>query len=379
MFLVTPKRKANDNSDPNPHASRPIAKITAVAKVARVQTACDRCRMKKVKCDGDLPCLRCSQDKLFCVTTKKVSNDPKGGLREYVHSMESQQTRLIEALRKLHRHVKQPIDEEDMQEILQTARACGFDFEGVQDIQYNTHESNSPPPGHDNLEHVRSRATNGFHNNKDTNGEEMNSVMDWGTGHDCLGKRKRAEFGQLLNTAIAPDSDVPVVGNFGDSLPDTSEVSDVVHESETSPLKRQKPAAPAETVDDYWNFDSNFDQVTTPYKSSKPPIIPTEAFSNSVFDADLQIVSDPLQQPSELPAWSWNDLSQPLTTTHDDPTFEANRTTNTHPIEDSTAASSNFDASHDGGSTMWWDPSLLFDTGHDNLDLDGGGLPTWSF
>lgn len=51
MFLVTPKPKANGNGngDPNPPASRPIAKITAVAKVARVQTACDRCRMKKVK------------------------------------------------------------------------------------------------------------------------------------------------------------------------------------------------------------------------------------------------------------------------------------------------------------------------------------------
>ncbi|KAF6241432.1 hypothetical protein HO173_000142 [Letharia columbiana] len=89
MFLVTPKPKANSNSDSNPPTIRPIAKITATSKVARVQTACDRCRMKKVKCDGDLPCLRCFQDKLLCVTTKKASNDPKGGTERVSQSYSS--------------------------------------------------------------------------------------------------------------------------------------------------------------------------------------------------------------------------------------------------------------------------------------------------
>jgi hypothetical protein len=50
MFLVTPKRKANvppgSGPDPDPTPHQPLAKIT---KASRVQNACDRCRLKKVK------------------------------------------------------------------------------------------------------------------------------------------------------------------------------------------------------------------------------------------------------------------------------------------------------------------------------------------
>lgn len=292
--------------------------------------------------------------------------------------MESQQTRLIEALRKLYRHVKQPIDEDDMQEILQTARACGFDFEGVQDIQDNAPQ-NDPRAGHDNLEPFGNRATNVFNDKKGTIGENINSVMDWATGFDCLGKRKRADIGQLLNTANVPGGDAAVVGNVEDSLPGTSEGPDLAPESETSPLKRQKPAALTETVDDYREFDNYFEQVTTQYNSSKPPVVPSTTVSGPIFDADLINGSDSLQKPSEMPAWSWNDLSQPLTTSDHDPTFEVNRNTGTYLIGDSVETLSNFAAPHDGGSTMWWDPSLLLDTGHDISDLDRGGMPTWSF
>ena len=292
--------------------------------------------------------------------------------------MESQQTRLIEALRKLHRHVKQPIEEEDMQEILQTARSCGFDFEGVQNIQYNAPESNTPRAGHDNIEPSGSRATIGFNDNKDANGNNRNSAMRLATGLDCLGKRKRAEFGQLRNTAITPGSDVAFVANVGNSSPDTNGGSNLAHESETSPLKRQKAAAPTEMVDDYWGLDSYFDQVTTPYNPSKPPTILGTADSNPTSDANLLNVSNALRQPWEMPASSWNDLSQSLTTTDDDPTFEINGTTSAYPIGESTEALSTFEAQHDWGSTMWWDPSLLFDTRLENSELDGDDLPTSS-
>lgn len=291
--------------------------------------------------------------------------------------MESQQTRLIEALRKLHRHVKQPIEEEDMQIILQTARSCGFDFEGVQDIQYNAPERNTPRAGHDNIEHSGSRATIGFNDNKDANGNNRNSATSLATGHDCLGKRKRAEFGQLLNMAITPGSDVAVVANVGNSSPDTNGGSNLAHESETSPLKRQKAAAPT-VVDDYWGLDNYFDQVTTPYNPSKPPTILGTADSNPTSDANLLNVSNALRQPWEMPASSWNDLFQSLTTNDDDPTFEINGTTSAYPIGESTEALSDIGAQHDWGSTMWWDPSLLFDTRLENSELDGDDLPTSS-
>lgn len=292
--------------------------------------------------------------------------------------MESQQTRLIEALRKLHRHVKQPIEEKDMQEILQTVRACGFDVEGVQDIQNNTHQSSTPQAGHDNLQSFGNGAANGFTDNKDTNGENRNGVMDWATGHDCLGKRMRADYEPLPNPIITPNSVVAAVRHVGGSLPDTSGGSDMAFESQASPLKRHKPAGPAEMIDDYWKFDNNFDQVVTPYNLSKPSTISGTPISNLTSDANLQNVSSSSQQTSEMPDWAWNNLSQPLTTTDDDPIFEINETTSTYPVVGSLEALSTFEAPHDWGSTMWWDPSLLFDTRLDNSDLDSGGLPTQS-
>lgn len=32
----------------------------------RVVKACDRCRLKKSKCDGSNPCTRCKQDNAIC-------------------------------------------------------------------------------------------------------------------------------------------------------------------------------------------------------------------------------------------------------------------------------------------------------------------------
>ena len=46
----------------------------------------------------------------------------------YVRSLESQQTRLIRALEKVHRHSRQAVDQEAMKEIVAIVRSCDYDF-----------------------------------------------------------------------------------------------------------------------------------------------------------------------------------------------------------------------------------------------------------
>ncbi|KAL9630852.1 MAG: hypothetical protein Q9204_004512 [Flavoplaca sp. TL-2023a] len=69
----------------------------------RVPKACDRCRMKKSKCDGPPYCTRCKQDNVVCLfAERKASNDkihPKG----LVEVLEQQNRQLREGLEKLYR------------------------------------------------------------------------------------------------------------------------------------------------------------------------------------------------------------------------------------------------------------------------------------
>ena len=55
----------------------------------------------------------------------------------YAHIIESQHMRLIQALQKVHRDVRQFVKEEDMNEIVQIVKACGFDFENMKDPKSN--------------------------------------------------------------------------------------------------------------------------------------------------------------------------------------------------------------------------------------------------
>lgn len=89
----------------------------------RVCKACDRCRLKKSKCDGSSPCSRCKADNAICVfgyvycgvrphrleltccSERKRSQDkiyPKG----YVEMLEQQQTQLVSGLKEMYHRLQ---------------------------------------------------------------------------------------------------------------------------------------------------------------------------------------------------------------------------------------------------------------------------------
>lgn len=55
-------------------------KLISTTSGWRVSQACDRCRMKKIKCDGGTPCLKCQSIDFECTTSDKLSRRafPKG-------------------------------------------------------------------------------------------------------------------------------------------------------------------------------------------------------------------------------------------------------------------------------------------------------------
>ncbi|KAF2704192.1 hypothetical protein K504DRAFT_390800 [Pleomassaria siparia CBS 279.74] len=68
----------------------------------RVCKACDRCRLKKSKCDGASPCSRCKADNAICVFGERKKAQDKVYPKGYVEMLEQQQAQLVAGLRELY-------------------------------------------------------------------------------------------------------------------------------------------------------------------------------------------------------------------------------------------------------------------------------------
>ncbi|KAJ5995353.1 hypothetical protein N7481_002330 [Penicillium waksmanii] len=68
----------------------------------RVCKACDRCRLKKSKCDGHDPCLRCQADNAVCTFGQRKKVHEKSYPKGYAEMLEQQQAWLVNGLQELY-------------------------------------------------------------------------------------------------------------------------------------------------------------------------------------------------------------------------------------------------------------------------------------
>ncbi|EPE24180.1 Zn2/Cys6 DNA-binding protein [Glarea lozoyensis ATCC 20868] len=117
--LLTPP---TEDQKPTPHVSRKPSKLTKHSSRSskrttishengpapidgrhkRVWKACERCRMKKTKCDGESPCKRCKDDGLVCTAGSRKKTEFKQLPRGYAEVLENTQYALIATVQKLY-------------------------------------------------------------------------------------------------------------------------------------------------------------------------------------------------------------------------------------------------------------------------------------
>ncbi|KAI9747249.1 MAG: hypothetical protein M1815_004395 [Lichina confinis] len=83
-------------------AERPSEESQARKRVCK---ACDRCRLKKSKCDGGNPCGRCKTDDTICFFGERKRIHDKVYPKGYVEMLEQQQAQLVSGLQELYRRI----------------------------------------------------------------------------------------------------------------------------------------------------------------------------------------------------------------------------------------------------------------------------------
>ncbi|KAK6439387.1 Fluconazole resistance protein 1 [Oleoguttula sp. CCFEE 5521] len=73
----------------------------------RVRKACDRCRMKKGKCDGHFPCNKCKGDDSICGYSRRRIDRNRVYTRSYVELMERQRSHLVTGVHEMYKRLQQ--------------------------------------------------------------------------------------------------------------------------------------------------------------------------------------------------------------------------------------------------------------------------------
>ncbi|EQB56611.1 hypothetical protein CGLO_03364 [Colletotrichum gloeosporioides Cg-14] len=106
---IKPNRHTAKRASPHnatSHHDHHASAMSADGRHKRVWKACERCRMKKTKCDGEFPCKRCKDDGLVCTAGVRKKTEYKQLPRGYAEVLEHTQFALIATVHKLYSMVR---------------------------------------------------------------------------------------------------------------------------------------------------------------------------------------------------------------------------------------------------------------------------------
>ncbi|KAK1701287.1 hypothetical protein BDP55DRAFT_538000 [Colletotrichum godetiae] len=106
---IKPNRHTGKRASPHnatQHHDHNSQAMSADGRHKRVWKACERCRMKKTKCDGEFPCKRCKDDGLVCTAGVRKKTEYKQLPRGYAEVLEHTQFALIATVHKLYSMVR---------------------------------------------------------------------------------------------------------------------------------------------------------------------------------------------------------------------------------------------------------------------------------
>lgn len=239
--------------------------------------------------------------------------------------METQQSRLIQALKQVIRHVRQPVGEVALKAITEAVKTCGFDFEGIGD------------EGHTQKPTIKIQLPNKLDNDTCEEIENINSGA----------KRKRGD--DILDFDVAHPEQTAV------------EIADIVKQGDRDWNGFSKQQRVSELFDDYWNLDAYWDVVAAPYQSLSPAAQPSISFPDQqIYGSPEDLPKGSSQSLPTLPDWMLDGLFQPglIGTTRPQQDLLGNIAVDTVNAEPPLPTLENFS---DRDSTLWY-PSLLYDT-----------------
>jgi hypothetical protein len=103
--IQRPLKRTSTHSHP-PSPARESHSQHGDGRHKRVWKACERCRMKKTKCDGEFPCKRCKDDGLICTAGTRKKTEYKQLPPGYAEVLENTQFVLIATVQKLYSMVR---------------------------------------------------------------------------------------------------------------------------------------------------------------------------------------------------------------------------------------------------------------------------------